>query len=483
MPPKLVKGVTQKILDNGLVLSHIQTSCEATTKIELIVRIGGLQEYSNQKQPNQNQLGYAHFLEHLMSFFTSAKYPNARLNQEEINNKGIQLNAWTSENTCGYWMHGLTEHRDYMFDLLFNNFNDPIYDNYIIDQEKEAVVKELEAISSSAWYPLDTLQGYLKYNGTNLQWSIMDEIQSVRGANKRKLENFRKQYYIPQHTSVAIISKHSNPQRLLNDIQTKYYSGIEGKVVEPCYDCDFIMSADPNLIKIYEENNMFSIAPLGSLAVYKLEFHFPINFSAFDSDKVNVLDVITSILTDGLGSRLYKHLRTRLGAIYHVRSDFMLDPKNYKYNCFVIETETSEKKIKEVFKAIIEELENLIKCFATPEEKLKYDYTVKMMYHLEKCSMSFEKEYSLYVDYITWGKDIKSVDTILKEKKNINVEVFKEVIRDIFGKDKDEMINKKMKVFYCGNDPEILKDIGEEFKLNIYKFNEKEIKALYDNAS
>ena len=79
----------------------------------------------------------------------------------------------------------------------------------------------------------------------------------------------------------------------------------------------------------------------------KVELHFPIKFDFFD-DRKYALSMIDMMMSDGLGSRLYYALRTKLGAVYHVFSGSSLDPLDSKYSTYVIETETSQKKIKNV---------------------------------------------------------------------------------------------------------------------------------------
>ena len=122
-------------LENGLKISHVYNECKLF-RIEMIVRAGMLDE-------TKEQFGFAHFIEHIMSFFTSKKYPDSLLNQQMLNYFGLDTNAWTSEIDCGYYVTGNVKHFINVVDLIFENYIDPTLDEKIFEQEKTAVIREL----------------------------------------------------------------------------------------------------------------------------------------------------------------------------------------------------------------------------------------------------------------------------------------------------------------------------------------------------
>ena len=97
------KSVTTLCLKNGLTLGFIKAPKTKMIKVDLIVRVG---EYLETRKT----LGYNHMLEHMMGDFSSIQFPNAIKNQEMLEKKGIISNAWTDENTTGYFAQGDKKH-------------------------------------------------------------------------------------------------------------------------------------------------------------------------------------------------------------------------------------------------------------------------------------------------------------------------------------------------------------------------------------
>ncbi len=525
-------------LKNGLIVSHIQAPCKGLFRIELIVRAGSLEE-------TPKQIGFAHFIEHLMSFFPSDWYPNSIQNQQEINRRGIQMNAWTSESTVGYWMEGLDMYTDLMTTLVLRNFTNPVIkpDKEIFKQEKNAVVSELFAIINDAWYNLNQMIEFVQYKGTNLEYTVEYEKDNVRNcAIPENVMEWRNQYYKPELTSIIIISNKT-------EVEVKeYIHWIVDNFFPDCYDmteqavpinfCNFSTDDDckkhrrnystfgklnrssfgkykityiplhdckndtynininmipppqeekPSIETITEEEaidrglikseeepeseysegmdlakyRLFYIYPDSSSETVKIEFHFPIPFDSFDK-KVYALNMIDLVLSNGLGSRLYFALRTTLGAVYHVFSGSSIDSMDNKLSQYIIETETSINKAKDVVDFILVELQLLIdenegEDYITENEWQQYNDTIGMGDEMDNCSVTYNKHYNFYHENLIWGKPMKTIKQIMKERKKII-------------KDKDEVLRvakevldpTKLCIFYSGPEPILLSENNKD---------------------
>ena len=135
------------MLKNGMIVNFVNTTCDESFKIEMVIRAGSLDE-------EPEQIGFAHFIEHLMSFYPSklpeplkerlgSDFPNSVENQNELDGMGVLSNAWTSERTCGYFMEALSEYRETLIDLMFKNYTHPYLDKEVFEQERNAVINEL----------------------------------------------------------------------------------------------------------------------------------------------------------------------------------------------------------------------------------------------------------------------------------------------------------------------------------------------------
>lgn len=419
---------------NGIQLHHIQSNCNLF-RIEIILKAGMLHE-------NIKQLGYAHLIEHLMSFFTSKKYPNAELNQHMLNHWGMEMNAWTDENTCGYFVEGLLNYFYDVIDMVFENFVNPEFDKTIFEQEKKAVVRELSSSTDNVWYNLEHMIQCIDYYGTILEQNLFTEQENIKKAKLKDIMQFRKTLYQPSLITIIITSNHNKQQikTICNQIETLYfkhytYNNNIPKITK-------LKSQQPNTKK-----NCYYIKPNADTNTYCIYIHFPIPFDRFDK-KCYILDYIEMLLVGGLGSRLYYALRTKLGAIYNVNVDYVLDPRNKKYNRFIIQFETNENKVIPAIDYIFLELNEIIHSKNNiSNNEMKQKENIDTLQKINKeCSNFFRKYAEFYEPELIWNKPITPIHEIEQYKLNITKNDIYQCAKTIFK-------TKLMKIFYSGNKP------------------------------
>ena len=461
-------NIITKKLKNGLILNHIKSEFPGIFRVELIVRVGILCEKTN-------EIGFAHFIEHLMSFFPSKKFPDSISNQRKINSKGIELNAWTDANTVGYYMHGNEKYKDYMIDMIMENYKNPVLDSKVFEQERNAVIAELSNILNSGEYELEQLSDYIMYSDTNLACTIEQQLDNVKkNATLDNIMTFRDRYYKPEYTSIIISSDMSDydANKLLTCIEKKWFrkqpetrkipknykkSSFGRKItyIPPQITNNIVVYNTPEPLQTEEEQlnikcpdvlpkNGIIYIPTQIENDVSILFRFPINIDYFDDDKVYV-DALSSILSRGLSSRLYYALRTTLGAVYNVSASAYYDEVNKRFSHFDISTVTKKDKIKNVFDYIVVELEKLINNeseYITSDELSNYCDNVELE-NIELKNMRLSsKMLDIYKPNILWGKPIKTLDEYMKAKKNIKIDKLKRVAKKIFCPD-------NLFIFYC----------------------------------
>ena len=437
-------------LDNGLKISHVYNKCKLF-RIEMIIRAGMLDE-------TKKQSGFAHFIEHIMSFFTSNKYPDSLMNQQKMNYVGFETNAWTTEVECGYYITGNIKHFINAVDLIFQNYIDPTLDKKIFEQEKSAVIRELTKITSDAWYVLEDMIQNVHYKGTVLENnSVYWERENIK--KNAKIENileFRHVFYRPEITNVIITSSHSNQEliELCNDINKVYFQSDhkvrkKNKVQIP---------KQLESRTLTQKSRMHYYTPSDIEDTYRIHITFPIPFGFFNLRNTATLEYIENILTGGMGSRLYVAIRSILGAVYNIESYAYFNFKDSGYNYFTIETETNEEKFIAVCDLILIELGILTTEFIEHnemEEKKNLDQ-VENEYNL--CSSSFQKHAEFYKPFLTWGTEAEHIPTLsqwLKIKKSVSYNDILSVSKMVFN-------DEKMNIFYSGKKP-LLKYKGNHF--------------------
>jgi len=513
-----------KILNNGLTLVHVENVCKDIFRIELVLRAGTLQQTSK-------EVGFAHLIEHLMSFYPSLLrkdkkeylesgnlhspytgsdgkiyYPNSTDNQQNINELGINMNAWTSDHTCGYWMEGLDDYSGQMVDWLFKNLLHPFLDKKVFKQEKNAVLRELSGYIDDIWYNFNMMLQYVLFKDTNMEYTIEYEKQNVKDcANIKNIFSFRKKWYKPEYITIIITSKLQGNnikektefrEELFKYIEETYYPETARKPkVNPVYKLNIPNPKYSFLngkfsfggVRMYyipgqqtkqqqtkqqqtkqqqtkqqqtkqqqqtKSNDLtnyrfFYIKPRSDTKQYKISLLFPVTFDPFD-DRIFTVDYLTLILTEGLGSRLYYALRTILGAVYNVKASCFLDPLNSNYSYFSIDTECSGENIIKLIDYILLELQMLsffpktVEEYITKREQKQYKDSLKLIDNQENCSVHFDKHTNFYNERIIWNK--KPFTTIDQEKEmreKVNPEMVQKLAQEIF-------IPERMRIFYSG---------------------------------
>lgn len=451
----------RRTLDNGLTINNIPTTIKKLFRIELIIKKGSLIE-------QEDEIGYSHFIEHLMSFYPSQKFKNSLKNQKDINNLGISVNAWTEPNTVGYFMEGLYKHKNKIIEYILYNLLCPIIDDNVFDNEKNAVIKELENMKSDPWNNLESMINYVKFNLTNLAFTIEKEIDNIK---KLKKSNKTTQQIIkfindncrdPNSIIINIISGYSIDE-IFKDIPSDIkhsLNSLNGNNTINKYP------KEVNKKNKFGEYNLFYIKPANETDLYKIEIHFDINFDEFD-DRKYCLEFINVILSNGLSSKLYIKLRSELGAVYNVKTSCFLDPINPKMSVFIIDTETDDEYLETVLNVLLEEIEKLKNFksnnYFSNEEWTRYCNTIHTTHAKDINIEYFTKYYDQYKDSLIWNKPLVTIEEEMKKELSVTNNELSKVINNIFKP-------KNMKIFYSGEKC-ILKNTPK-LKHKIIKYNE-----------
>lgn len=490
------------LLRNGMVVNFVNTTCNEIFKIEMVIRAGSLDE-------KPEQIGFAHFIEHLMSFYPSklpdslskrlgGDFPNSVENQNELDEMGVLANAWTSERTCGYFIQGLSEYSEKLIDLMFKNYIHPYLDREIFEQERNAVISELTAITNQSWYNIDQVIDFVNYRDTNIAYTVEYEKQNVKNnATVDNIMEFRNKWYTPENTSITILSnlKESQMENLVENIASRYFPECETmkeqtypnrysrfNTVQKFGSSYVLLLKKPPIYQKKEEEHteehteehigepipenldnyrIFYTHPDSETDTVKIEFHFPLSFTLFD-DRQYTLNLVKTMLTRGLGSRLYGVLRIKLGAVYHVNSEYNLDPLDEKFSNFVIETETTLDKAKDVTDEILNELDKIHKgkCKITEKEMKQYKNSIKMISGFDHCTLTFTKFIEVYENSLLWGHKCNSIKNIRKIQESQTKEDLMKLARDVFNPE-------KLKIFYSAVEEVLKTENNEDIHLNI----------------
>ena len=404
---------------NGLVVNYVPTDITGMFRIEVIIKRGVVDE-------NIHESSYSHFIEHLMASMFSKKYNK---NVDDMFTRwGINHNAWTDNRCCGYYLEGLEEFAYILTDILMNNYVHPVIKDF--NQEKNAVIRELYTRINSPWYNLDSMMNYVNFPFTNLAFLDEHSIENIKNITHKEILKFRKRIYIPENTVINIVSSKFSKFSLVTNI-----------IKDFCGQQTSIRVASPHLRPSHAGavDNIF-YTPSGASPskdeIANIVVQIDLPFTAFDNDAY-IFDFFTTFLTDGLGSHLYKILRSKLGVIYSIKSEVSPDPLDANMSKFVISTETSKIHVPIVVTSILRELGYL--HLTINESDIEHYRNRVKTYYLN--NTSFLKYLDHYRNYLVWDYAPLTIEQVIERKLNAKTKQLKKLANDVF-------TAKNTKIFY-----------------------------------
>lgn len=198
--------------DNGLILNHIHSKFKKSFEIILIVRAG----VQDQKE---SETELAHLTEHLFAFFTSEKYSDYTENVIRLTDMGLILEAITSYTHTTYKIYGQIEYFTLVLEIILNATNGFKLDEYILRQEKNAVISESYGYDK----PLEKIKKSIDFKNEEGKQLLL-----------KRLRSFVNKWYIPRYMSLNILTS-LNPEQVDNLVEyiNDRYFGPVIKITRP----------------------------------------------------------------------------------------------------------------------------------------------------------------------------------------------------------------------------------------------------------
>lgn len=220
--PTLTKGQ----LDNGFTFYVYQREDkDAQTAVQLFVNAGSLQE-------SKDQLGLAHFLEH-MAFNGTAKYPGSTL-VETLEKRGLRfgshLNAHTSFDETVYKLtfdQASTEDVHFALDVIREWAFFLAFDSLEVEQEKGIILEEWRSKQnedrrlSESYLPLIFRDSRYSYR------QPIGDMTVVQNVTPSLLQSFYRDWYRPELLAVAVVTPHDS-HAIVTEIK-RLFSNIDSK--------------------------------------------------------------------------------------------------------------------------------------------------------------------------------------------------------------------------------------------------------------
>ena len=303
-------------LKNGLTVLFEKRDVPVTT-VMLATRYGAMYEPEEEK-------GIAHFIEHLC--FKGTEKRSVRDIAEEVEKVGGVLNAFTSEEVTAYHVKLPSEHLGIAMDVISDIFFNASFPEAEVEKEGNVICEEIKMYHDNPKaHVLDRIKENL-YEGSAGMFIAGTE-EGVKGMTREQLFARHREVYVPSNSVLCVVGNNDFDEvvRIAEGFEINGNEKVGVGVSE----------IKKRIVKDSEKRDGVQQANL------VMGFHFPYS----DEKERYAAEVFSTILGQGMSSKLFSEVREKRGLVYGVKTELDLG-KNYGY--MIIWAGTDFSKIDEV---------------------------------------------------------------------------------------------------------------------------------------
>ena len=292
--------------------------------------------------------GASHFIEHLF-FKGTRRRPSSKEIADAIEGVGGFVNASTDKELTAYWTRIPSEHLALGFDVLFDIVSNSRLDEADVERERMVILEELRMYQDQPQDLVQNLFEELIWPGHPLGRDIAGTERSVSQLTRDDILEFADAHY--RLPNLVIGAAGSLDEREVLEIVSGGLSlrrdpnGLSAATTPAPLE-------GPKVLVKRRETEQAHIS-LGSRA-----------FSYLHPDRY-ALDLLNTVLGEGMSSRLFLNIRERLGLAYDVHS---FTQKHRDTGYLGVYIGVDPKKAVDAVNAVMTELRGLSETQVAPEE-------------------------------------------------------------------------------------------------------------------
>ncbi|MBN2401438.1 MAG: insulinase family protein [Spirochaetes bacterium] len=389
-------------LDNGLTV--------LLEPIDSVVSISaGLWVKAGSRHEKKDQLGYAHFIEHML--FKGTENYTAKEIAQMADRVGGQHNAITNREYTCYYINVISDFLEPSIDLLSDIYYRSLFNIKDIQKEKNVILEEISMYEDTPDEIIHDIFMETMLSKHPLGNSILGTPESISAADRKKLLNFFNQYYVNENCIFAIAGK-------FNIEKAKNY-------ITSC----FPQNHNDNKFNIIE-NSVKPIRLFHKHINKDLEqIHFCLGTEGLKKDDPDrwALYTISTILGGSVSSRLFQNIREKEGLCYSIYS---FHSSYHDTGVFGIYCGTSPDNYKRVLNLIMKECKNLLKKGITEQELIDIKAYIKgnLALSLESTEVRMGQ---LARNEITYGRNFSFIE-IVEQIDKVTLNDFERVCKKLF---------------------------------------------------
>jgi predicted Zn-dependent peptidase len=248
-------------------------------------------------------IGAAHFIEHML-FKGTHRRPIPEAVAQEIEGRGGLLNAHTGRESTAYWVKIAASQLPVALDLLCDLVRRPLFDAEELEKERRVIVEEMNMMRDQPDALLSLTIDETCWPDHPLGHDIAGSLESIAAMERTRLLAFWEQTYSPPNLVISVAGK-AEHQEVVRQVES-LLGDWQGPAAPPYRPAPPEPDAPRMALRSKETEQAHLI-----LRVPGLPRAHPDRFA---------LGLLSTILGDGMSSRLFLELRERRGLAYAVDS-------------------------------------------------------------------------------------------------------------------------------------------------------------------
>lgn len=393
-------------LDNGMVVLLDPIEGVASVSAGLWIRAGSRNELSG-------QMGYAHFIEHML--FKGTSDYSARDIARMIDRVGGQHNAATNREYTCYYINVISDYLELSINLLSDMYYRSLFDPDEISKEKNVILEEIRMYEDTPDELIHDVFMECMLSEHPLGHPILGTVESIDGIDRERLLAFFNDNYSTDNCIFAVAGNF--------DVDRTR------RIIERAFASPLSSSNNAARAEYAPARRIFRRHITRDLE----QIHFCLGTEGLNRNDENrwALFSLSTILGGSMSSRLFQNIREREGlcyAIYSFHSAYMDN------GVFGVYCGTSPDNYSRALGLIVGECEALLEDGVTEEElgdaktfmkgnlALSMESTEVRMGHLAKNEMIYGRHYNFdemvsKIDAISMNDFKKVIDSIFREKQ------------------------------------------------------------------
>ena len=322
-------------LDNGFRI--LTNSMPHTRSVSICVYVG-----SGSRYEDDAHAGISHFLEHMLFKGTRNRPTSAQISGA-IEGVGGVMNGSTDRELTAYWCKVAQPHFHQALDVLMDMVRNPLLDPKEVEKERGVVQEELSMSNDYPGYRLEILTDEMLWPNQPMGRDVGGNRESVEGITHEMQVDWFKRQYGSSNVVISVAGSISHNE-ILEAVTPLAEGWSEGS---------------PLVWQAAKEHER--PGPIVRLEHKKTEqAHVSLSLpgiSTRDPDRYP-MDMMNSILGEGMTSRLFLEIREKRGLAYDIHSSashfrdtgsivvyFGVDPKKARYTAETVLSELDRMKV------------------------------------------------------------------------------------------------------------------------------------------